>query len=97
VSGTGQTPEAGEGRLERVGWRVLGASGRVVGVRVARRVASLVLRVRARVLDRAGVDGDEARRLLGRLGYEPTGQVLPVASEVCRPAATTRPPPPSTR
>jgi hypothetical protein len=48
VSGTGQSPPAGEGRLERVGRRVLGASGRVVGVRVARRVASVMLRIRAR-------------------------------------------------
>jgi indole-3-glycerol phosphate synthase len=219
VSGTGQSPPAGEGRLERVGRRVLGASGRVVGVRVARRVAWVMLRIRARsaagwlegvhrvatrpapgapaltrlparwwttsprvrarrlglrleldlrdnlertlyatgtyepallrflhdelrpgdvaldvgahigvhalpaaarnrldvegaeltalrgmagslarlrpralvvevkdrVLDRAGVDGDEVRGLLGRLGYEPTGQVLAVANEVYRP------------
>jgi hypothetical protein len=48
VSGAGQSPPAGEGRLERVGWRVLDASGQVVGVRVARQVASVVLRVRAR-------------------------------------------------
>jgi hypothetical protein len=41
-------PVTGEGRLERVGWRVLGASGQVVEVRVARWVAAVVLRARAR-------------------------------------------------
>jgi hypothetical protein len=56
----------------------------------------VVVEVKDRVLDRAGVDGDEVRGLLGRLGYEPTGRVLPVANEVYRPAATTRLPP-STR
>jgi hypothetical protein len=55
-----------------------------------------VVEVKDRVLDRAGVDGDQVRRLLGRLGYEPTGQVLAVANEVYRPATTTHPPAAST-
>jgi hypothetical protein len=29
--------------------------------------------------------GDEVRELLDRLGYQPTGQVLPVDNEVYRP------------
>jgi Methyltransferase FkbM domain len=56
------------------------------------RPRALVVEVKDRVLDRAGVDGDEVRDLLERLGYQPTGQVLPVANEVYRPVATTRPP-----
>jgi hypothetical protein len=55
-----------------------------------------VVEVKDRVLERAGVDGDEDRGLLGRLGHEPTGQVLAVANEVYRPAATTSPPAAST-
>jgi FkbM family methyltransferase len=45
---------------------------------------ALVVEVKRRVLERAGVDGDEVREYLDRLGYEPTGQVLPVANEVYR-------------
>ena len=47
---------------------------------------ALVVEVKQRVLDRAGVDGDEIHRLLSRLGYVSTGQVLPVANRVYRPA-----------
>ena len=50
-----------------------------------------MVEVKDRVLDRAGVDGDEVGDLLERLGYQPTGQVLPVANDVYRPVATTRP------
>jgi FkbM family methyltransferase len=52
------------------------------------RPRALVVEVKQQVLDRAGVAGDEVRELLGRLGYESTGQVLPVANEVYRPRAT---------
>jgi FkbM family methyltransferase len=45
---------------------------------------ALVVEVKRRVLERAGMDGDEVREYLDRLGYEPTGQVLPVANEVYR-------------
>jgi hypothetical protein len=60
-------------------------------------VVALVVEVKQRVLARAGVDGDEVRGLLDRLGYGSTGQVLPVANEVYRPLATSRPPAASTR
>jgi len=49
------------------------------------RPRALVVEVKQRVLERAGVDGDEVREYLDRLGYEATGQVLPVANEVYRP------------
>jgi FkbM family methyltransferase len=49
------------------------------------RPRALIVEVKQRVLDRAGVDGGEVRELLSRLGYESTGQVLPVANEVYRP------------
>ena len=48
---------------------------------------ALVVEVKQRVLERAGADGDEVRKYLDRLGYESTGQVLPVANEVLRPRA----------
>jgi hypothetical protein len=82
--------EDGEGRLHRLGWRALGAAGRVVGPRVARGAAAVLLRVKQRVLDRAGVHGGQVRALLDRLGYERTGQVLPVANELYRPRVTIR-------
>jgi hypothetical protein len=43
-----------------------------------------VVEVKRRVLERAGVDGDEVHQYLDRLGYESTGLVLPVANEVYR-------------
>jgi FkbM family methyltransferase len=46
----------------------------------------LVVEVKQRILDRAQVDGGQIHRLLSRLGYEPTGLVLPVANELFRPA-----------
>ena len=48
---------------------------------------ALVVEVKQRVLDQAGVDGDEVREYLNRLGDQSTGQVLPVANEVYRPRA----------
>jgi FkbM family methyltransferase len=51
------------------------------------RPRALVVEVKQRVLERAGVNGDELREYLDRLGYESTGQVLPVANEVYRPRA----------
>jgi FkbM family methyltransferase len=51
------------------------------------RPRALVVEVKQRVLDQAGVDGDEVREYLNRLGYQSTGQVLPVANEVYRPRA----------
>jgi FkbM family methyltransferase len=48
---------------------------------------ALVVEVKQRVLERAGVGDDEVREYLDRLGYEATGQVLPVANEVWRPRA----------
>jgi hypothetical protein len=63
------------------------------------RPRALVVEVKQRVLDRAGVDGDEIHLLLSRLGYASTGQVLPVANRVYRPApgrAATGCPGPST-
>jgi FkbM family methyltransferase len=54
------------------------------------RPRALVVEVKRRVLDRAGVDGDQVRALLDRLGYQRTGQVLPVANELYRPRITTR-------
>ena len=50
------------------------------------RPRALVVEVKQRVLDRAGVHGDQIHLLLRQLGYEPTGQVLPVANELYRPA-----------
>jgi FkbM family methyltransferase len=49
------------------------------------RPRALVVEVKQRVLEQAGVDGDEVREYLNRLGYQSTGQVLPVANEVYRP------------
>ena len=49
------------------------------------RPGALVVEVKQRVLDQAGVHGDEVREYLNRLGYQSTGQVLPVANEVYRP------------
>jgi hypothetical protein len=54
------------------------------------RPRALVVEVKQRVLDRAGVDGDEIHLLLSRLGYASTGQVLPVANRVYRPAPAER-------
>jgi FkbM family methyltransferase len=51
------------------------------------RPRALVVEIKQRVLERAGVDGDEVRQCLDRLGYQATGQVLPVANEVYRPRA----------
>jgi hypothetical protein len=51
------------------------------------RPRALMVEVKQRVLERAGVDGDEVRRCLDRLGYESAGQVLPVANQVYRPRA----------
>ena len=51
------------------------------------RPRALVVEVKQRVLERAGVDGHEVREYLDRLGYESTGPVLPVANEVYRPRA----------
>jgi FkbM family methyltransferase len=51
------------------------------------RPRALVVEVKQRVLGQAGVDGDEVREYLNRLGYQSSGQVLPVANEVYRPRA----------
>ena len=51
------------------------------------RPGALVVEVKQRVLDQAGVDGDEVREYLNRLGDQSTGQVLPVANEAYRPRA----------
>jgi hypothetical protein len=68
---------------ERAGWRACTAS--VVGRPPAQlRRRALVVGVGQRVLERAGVDSDEIRKYLDRLGYESTGQILPVANEVYR-------------
>jgi len=48
---------------------------------------ALVVEVKRRVLEQAGVGDDEVHKYLDRLGYEATGQVLPVANEVYRPRA----------
>ena len=48
------------------------------------RPRALVVEVKQRVLERAGVGCDKVREYLDRLGYESTGQVLPVANEVYR-------------
>lgn len=87
---------------------MLGASDRVAGVRVARRVASVVLRVRARsaagwlegvhrVATRPDPGAPARTRLPARWWTTaPPRGVLAVANEVYRPAATTRPPAAST-
>ena len=47
-AGDGTRVRAGEGRLERSGWRALAAVGAVAGPRVGRWLAATVLRLRAR-------------------------------------------------
>jgi hypothetical protein len=42
--------------------------------------SSLVVEVK----ERAGVDGDQVREYLDRLGYKSTGQVLPLANQLYR-------------
>jgi hypothetical protein len=60
-----------------------GMAGTLSGLRPR----ALVVEVKQRVLERAGVDGDAVRKYLDRLGYQSTGRVLPVANEVYRPRA----------
>jgi FkbM family methyltransferase len=80
--------EAGLGRLDLVKLDVEGAeleALRGMGGSLSRlRPRVLVVEVKQRVLERAGVGGDKVREYLDRLGYESTGQVLPVANEVYR-------------
>jgi FkbM family methyltransferase len=84
---------AAEARLERLDLVKLDVEGSelealrgMAGSLGRLRPRALVVEVKQRVLDRAGVDGDEIHLLLARLGYAATGQVLPVANQVYRPA-----------
>ena len=83
--------EAGLGRLDLVKLDVEGAELEALrgmaGSLSRLRPRALVVEVKQRVLERAGVGGDKVREYLDRLGYESTGQVLPVANEVYRPRA----------
>ena len=92
---------AAEARVERLDLVKLDVEGAelaalrgMAGSRRRLRPRALVVEVKPRVLEQAGVAGDRVRELLSRLGYESTGQVLPVANELYRPRATTRPPSP---
>jgi FkbM family methyltransferase len=83
---------AAETRLERLDLVKLDVEGSELAVLQGMagslrrlRPRALVVEVKQRVLNRAGVDGHEIRELLSRLGYESTGQVLPVANELYRP------------
>ena len=85
---------AAEARLERLDLVKLDVEGAelealrgMAGSLGRLRPRALVVEVRQRVLEQAGVDGDEVREYLNRLGYQSTGQVLPVANEVYRPRA----------
>ena len=85
---------AAEARLERVDLVKLDVEGAelealrgMAGALGRRWPRALVVEVKQRVLERAGVAGDEVREYLDRLGYQSTGQVLPVANEVYRPRA----------
>ena len=84
---------AAEARLERVDLVKLDVEGaelealRGMAGALGRRWPALVVEVKQRVLERAGVAGDEVREYLDRLGYQSTGQVLPAANEVYRPRA----------
>jgi hypothetical protein len=93
--------EARIGRLDLVKLDVEGAeleALRGMAASLGRlRPRAVVIEVKDRVLERAGVGGEAVRALLERVGYQPTGQILPVANQVYRPRATTRPPVPSTR
>jgi len=88
--------EAGAERLDLVKLDVEGAELAALGGMAASlhrlRPRAVVVELKDRVLERAGVDAGEVRELLGRLGYRSTGQVLPVANEVFRPRPTTRSP-----
>jgi len=81
--------EARLGRLDLVKLDVEGAELEALrgmaGSLSRLRPRALVVEVKRRVLERAGLDADEVREYLDRLGYESTGQVLPVANEVYRP------------
>jgi hypothetical protein len=59
-----------EGRLTRRGWRALGRAGRVVGARVGRGTAAILLRVRARTAEGwlEGVHRVASRPALGAPG-----------------------------
>jgi hypothetical protein len=88
---------AAEARLERLDLVKLDVEGSeleallgMAGSLRRLRPRALVVEVKQRVLDRAGVDGDEIHLLLSRLGYASTGQVLPVANQVYRPAPAER-------
>ena len=83
-----------EARLERVDLVKLDVEGTelealrgMAGALGRRWPRALVVEVKQRVLERAGVAGDEVREYLDRLGYQSTGQVLPAANEVYRPRA----------
>jgi FkbM family methyltransferase len=85
---------AAEAQLERldlvkldVEGAELEALGGMAGSLGRLRPRAVVVEVKQRVLEQAGVDGDEVREYLRRLGYQSTGQVLPVANEVYRPRA----------
>jgi FkbM family methyltransferase len=81
--------EAPLGRLDLVKLDVEGAELEALrgmaGSLSRLRPRALVVEVKRRVLERAGLDAGEVREYLDRLGYESTGQVLPVANEVYRP------------
>lgn len=85
---------AAEARLERVDLVKLDVEGAelealrgMAGALGRRWPRALVVEVKQPVLELAGVAGDEVREYLDRLGYQSTGQVLPVANEVYRPRA----------
>jgi FkbM family methyltransferase len=84
---------AAEAQLERLDLVKLDVEGaelealRRMAGSMSRLRRAVIVEVKQRVLVQAGVGGDMVRAYLDRLGYQPTGHVLPVANEVYRPRA----------